>query len=69
MEEIGGAEMAKTTAKRKQAQTSADIERLLERNAWNPFEKVDPKILERLHKKHERNTRKFLLTNFEDAPV
>lgn len=45
------------------------VSELLEKNMWNPFERVDPKILERLHKKHEQNARKFLLANFEDAPV
>lgn len=55
--------------KSRSEQRTQNVSRLLEQNAWNPFERVDPKILERLHKKHEQNARKFLLANFEDAPV
>jgi hypothetical protein len=54
---------------------------LLEKNGWNPFERVDPKILEMLHRKHEKDAEKarkyFLLTEpgeagfleTEDAPI
>jgi len=51
---------------------------LLEKNGWNPFERVDPKILEMLHRKHSGNAggnagqarRYFLLTEeTEDAPI
>jgi len=35
---------------------------------WNPFERVDPKVLEQLHKKHETTARKFMLDSTEDAP-
>ena len=69
MEEIGGAEVATKTVKRKQARGRPLIEQLLERNEWNPFERVDPKILERLHKRYEQNARKFLLADIEDAPI
>lgn len=49
----------------------------IERNAWNPFERVDPRILEMLHRKHEKARRYYLLTEpgkagvhqTEDAPV
>jgi hypothetical protein len=53
----------------------------IERNAWNPFERVDPRILEMLHRKHSGNAEKtrkyYLLTEpgkagvhqKEDAPV
>jgi len=51
---------------------------LLEKNGWNPFERVDPKILEMLHRKHsgnagrdaEKTRRYFLLTEeTEDEPI
>jgi hypothetical protein len=48
---------------------------LLERNDWNPFERVDPKILEMLHRKHsggnaEKARKYYLLTEeTEDAPI
>jgi len=55
----------KSRSKRKEQIVSS----LIEKNMWNPFERVDPKILEQLHKKHEQTARKFLLANFEDAPI
>ncbi len=49
------------------------VSTLLEKNGWNPFERVDPKILEMLHRKHEKDAEKarkyFLLTETEDAPI
>lgn len=27
---------------------------LLEKNAWNPFERVNPKLLERLHRRQKK---------------
>lgn len=41
----------------------------IERNTWNPFERVDPRILEMLQRKHEKARRHYLLTQKEDAPV
>jgi len=41
----------------------------IERNAWNPFERVDPRILEMLQRKHEKARKYYLLTQKEDAPV
>lgn len=68
MEKVGGKQVVAPKAKRKQAKSYPVIEQLLARNAWNPFERVDPRILERVHKQHEQNARKFLLANFEEAP-
>ena len=52
---------------------AAVIRERLEQNTWNPFERVDPKILEMLHRKHEKNAentrRYFLLSQTEDAPI
>ena len=42
---------------------------MLDNNTWNPFVRVDPKILEMLHRKHEKARKYYLLTNSEDAPV
>lgn len=55
----------KSRSKRKDQNVSS----LIEKNMWNPFERVDPKVLERLHKKHEQNARKYLLVNFDEAPI
>ena len=43
--------------------------KMLEENTWNPFVRVDPKILEMLHRKHEKARKYYLLTKTEDAPV
>jgi len=53
----------KSRSKRK----GQNVSELLEQNMWNPFNRVDPKILERLHKQHETTARKFMLDNTEDA--
>ena len=47
----------------------AVIRERIEQNRWNPFERVDPKILEMLHRKHEKAKKQVLLTQTEDAPV
>lgn len=64
--------MAKKISERTQAKET-DIGKRIEENRWNPFERVDPEILEMLHRKHERNAQKarkyHLLTETEDAPV
>jgi len=50
-----------------------DIGERIRQNTWNPFERVDPKILEMLHRKHQCNAEKsrkyYLLTKTEDTPV
>ena len=60
----------KSRSKRKDQTVSV----LLERNEWNPFERVDPKILEMLHRKHERDAEKakryfLLIQQTEDALI
>ena len=55
----------KSRSKRKEQNVSS----LIEKNMWNPFERVDPKVLERLRKKHETTARKVLLINFDEAPI
>ena len=57
-----------SSRKSRSKQRTQNVSKLLEQNAWNPFERVDPKILERLHKKHEQTARKFLLDDTEEAP-
>lgn len=55
----------KSRSKRKTQNASS----LIEKNMWNPFERIDPKVLEQLHKKHEKTARKVLLINFDEAPI
>jgi hypothetical protein len=54
----------KSRSKRKTQTVSS----LIERNMWNPFERVDPKVLEQLHKKHETTARRYVLDDIEEAP-
>ena len=64
----------KSRSKRKDQTVSV----LLERNEWNPFERVDPKVLEMLHRKHSGNSERYFLLpkpgeaglyQTEDAPI
>lgn len=43
------------------------IEEKLLKNDWNPFERVDPIILERLNKKYEAGRKVYLLETQEKA--
>jgi len=53
----------KSRSKRK----TQNVSSLIEKNMWNPFERVDPKVLEHLHKKHETTARRYVLEEIEDA--
>ena len=44
-----------------------DIGERIQQNTWNPFERVDPKILERIHKQHETTARRHTLDQAEAA--
>jgi hypothetical protein len=59
----------KTTTRQKRQQRVSSITALLEQNAWNPFERVNPIVLERIHNDHKRQARLYLLTNMEDAVI
>ena len=62
--------MAKKNATRqKRQQRVSSITTLLEQNAWNPFERVNPIVLERINNDHRRRSRLYLLTNMEDAVI
>lgn len=54
----------KSRSKRK----DQNVSELLEQNMWNPFNRVDPKILERLHKQYETTARRYILDDIEEAP-
>ena len=62
--------MAKKNATRqKRQQRIPCAATLLEQNAWNPFERVNPRVLERINNDHKRRARLYLLTNMEDAVI
>ena len=55
--------------RRSRQQKVPSVATLLAQNAWNPFDRVDPKVLERIHNEHKRQARLYLLTNMEDAVI
>jgi len=59
----------KTTTRQKRRQRISNIKTLLEQNAWNPFERVNPRVLERINNDHKRRSRLYLLTNMQDAVI
>lgn len=59
----------KTATRQKRQQRVPCTATLLEQNAWNPFERVNPRVLERINNDHKRRARLYLLTNMEDAVI
>lgn len=52
---------------RTKAKEREETRRLVEQNGWNPFERVDPKILEAIHKRQNQHTTVHLLDEMEEA--
>ena len=44
-----------------------ETRRLVEQNGWNPFERVDPKILEAIHKRQDQHITVHLLDEVGEA--
>lgn len=44
-----------------------ETRRLVEQNGWNPFERVDPKILEAIHRRQNQHITTHLLDEFEES--
>jgi hypothetical protein len=42
------------------------VRELIEQNKWNPFERVDPKILEALHRRSA--SKRVARPDYEEAP-
>jgi len=59
----------KTSTRQKRQQRIPSPTTLLEQNAWNPFERVNPIVLERIHNKHKQQARLYMLANMKDAPI
>ena len=41
--------------KRKQSKEQPVFDEVKEYNDWNPFERVDPLVIEDIHKRHDQN--------------
>ena len=59
----------KNATRQKRQQRVSSTTTLLEQNAWNPFERVNPRVLERINNYHRRRARLYLLTNMQDAVI
>ena len=59
----------KNATRQKRQQRAPSTATLLEQNAWNPFERVNPRVLERINNDHKRRARLYLLTNMQDAVI
>ena len=59
--------MAERISKRKKNGEAVAIEQLIKTNQWNPFERVDPKILEHMHRK--LTNKKRVLDEYEESPI
>jgi len=57
----------KTSTRQKRQQGIPSVATLLKQNAWNPFDRVDPKVLERIHNEHKKQARLYMLANMKDA--
>ena len=58
--------MAEKVSRRTQAKPLS-VRELIERNQWDPFKRVDPKILETMHKQ-TKGERASHLHDLEEAP-
>jgi hypothetical protein len=43
-----------SSQERRLSKSDQNVLELLEKNAWNPFVRVNPKLLERLHRKQKK---------------
>ena len=55
MDQTRGDKMAAGRAKRKQTKDRPVFDGVREYNDWNPFERVDPAVIEDIHKRHDQN--------------
>jgi hypothetical protein len=58
--------VVKRISKRKQAQQRPVYENMREHNDWNPFERVDPAVIEDIHKRHDHNKIVHVLVDTEE---
>jgi len=55
MDQTWGDKMAESRAKRKQTKDRPVFDGVREYNDWNPFERVDPAVIDDIHKRHDHN--------------
>ena len=52
--------------KRKQSKEQPVFDEVKEYNDWNPFERVDPLVIEDIHKRHDQNKIVHILEDTEE---
>lgn len=67
MDEIRINKMAKRPTKSKPPKNRAVYDEVNVINGWNPFQRVDPTILEAIHQRHQQNRITHILETAEDA--
>ena len=55
MDQTRGDKVAAKLAKRKQTKDRPVFDEVKEYNDWNPFERVDPLVIQDIHKRHDHN--------------
>lgn len=55
MDQTRGNKMVEGHAKRKQTKDRPVYDGVREYNDWNPFERVDPLVIDDIHKRHNHN--------------
>ena len=55
MDQTRGGKVAAKLAKRKQTKERPVYDGVREYNDWNPFERVDPLVIDDIHKRHDQN--------------
>ena len=67
MDETRIVKVVKRPAKSKPPKNRSIYDEVGELNGWNPFQRVNPAVLEKLHRKLTKN--KQLLDEYEESPI
>ena len=66
MDQAGQSKVVKRTTKRKQAKARPVYDGMREYNDWNPFERIDPAVIEDIHKRNDHNKIVHVLVDTEE---
>ena len=67
MDETRIVKMVKRSAKSKPPKNRSIYDEVGELNGWNPFQRVNPCVLEAIHKRHQQNKITHILETTEDS--
>ena len=66
MDQAGQSKVVKRITKRKQAKARPVYDGMREYNDWNPFERIDPAVIEDIHKRNDHNKIVHVLVDTEE---